>query len=115
GVLRLEVDAARFHNWKSVHVRANEQTRPTVSGQIGDDARPGDACARGRAGLREVPGDYLCGSRFLERELRVAVEIAARLDESLKFGFRKIRQQVVEAGCRWHAAILQNASRRADS
>jgi hypothetical protein len=93
--LRLEVDAARFGQRQCVHVRADEEAI-IAAPEVRDDAGLRHARARLDPETREPFGDPAGGSRLAERELRMAMEVAAGLDQRLKLWSREVGQEFFE-------------------
>src|SRR5690606_22763921 len=91
-------DVVRLVDREGVHVGAERDDRAVRGPDLGDDAGPADASADAVAeGLHGARGD-VGGAVFLERELRVAVEIAAESDQ---LGFERLGkgQEHGRCGC----------------
>jgi hypothetical protein len=93
GGVRLFVQRQAIH----VGAKKNPATR-SVRRRVGNDSGPPDSAARGESRRRQPLGDDLRGSGFFEGELRMAVKVAARLDEPLHLGGRKVPEELLERG-----------------
>ncbi len=97
GALRRVRLAAGFLERQAVHVGAQHQAR-AARARIREDAGSADARPRREAEGREAVRDDPGRATLLERELRMRVEVPARLHEPGELSGRKFGEERFDAG-----------------